>query len=174
MAEVEIAGAKIKGGKLLLILPIISALGGGLWAGFEFYKDYMDMKEVVKNIDTTEIQNQQNVMTIKLDDAIEYTRDIKTGLKDDIVNIEKQVDRIEDKVQETENDVRDTVQNAEERFENKRDALQNDYTQAENSLRTDNDRRMTDLEEKVERQLKELEERLNKKLQRALDNPLAN
>ena len=35
MAEVEIAGAKIKGGKLLLILPIISALGGGLWAGFE-------------------------------------------------------------------------------------------------------------------------------------------
>jgi hypothetical protein len=33
---------------------------------------------------------------------------------------------------------------------------------------------MTDLEEKVERELKELETRLNKKLQRALDNPLAN
>ena len=40
MAEVEIAGAKIKGGKMLLILPILGTLGGGLWGGFEFYKDY--------------------------------------------------------------------------------------------------------------------------------------
>ena len=40
MAEVEIAGAKIKGGKILLILPILGTLGGGLWGGFEFYKDY--------------------------------------------------------------------------------------------------------------------------------------
>jgi hypothetical protein len=39
MAEVEIAGAKIKGGKLMLLVPIVSALGGGLWGGFEFYKD---------------------------------------------------------------------------------------------------------------------------------------
>ena len=31
MAEVEIAGAKIKGGKILLILPILGTLGGGLW-----------------------------------------------------------------------------------------------------------------------------------------------
>ena len=38
MAEVEIAGAKIKGGKILLILPILGTLGGGLWGGFEFYK----------------------------------------------------------------------------------------------------------------------------------------
>ena len=29
MAEVEIAGAKIKGGKMLLLLPILGTLGGG-------------------------------------------------------------------------------------------------------------------------------------------------
>ena len=40
MAEVEIAGAKIKGGRLMLLVPIVSALGGGLWGGFEFYKDF--------------------------------------------------------------------------------------------------------------------------------------
>jgi hypothetical protein len=33
---------------------------------------------------------------------------------------------------------------------------------------------MDDLETKVERDLKNLEDSLNKKLQRALDNPLAN
>ena len=48
MAEVEIAGAKIKGGKILLILPILGTLGGGLWGGFEFYKDYMNMREKIE------------------------------------------------------------------------------------------------------------------------------
>ena len=37
MAEVEIAGAKIKGGKILLILPILGTLGGGFWGGFECF-----------------------------------------------------------------------------------------------------------------------------------------
>ena len=49
MAEVEIAGAKIKGGKMLLLLPILGTLGGGLWGGFEFYKDYLNMKEQIQN-----------------------------------------------------------------------------------------------------------------------------
>ena len=49
MAEVEIAGAKIKGGKMLLLLPILGTLGGGLWGGFEFYKDYMNMRERIES-----------------------------------------------------------------------------------------------------------------------------
>ena len=48
MAEVEVAGATIRGGRLLLVLPLLGSLGGGLWAGFEFYKDYMDMKEQIQ------------------------------------------------------------------------------------------------------------------------------
>ena len=50
MAEVEIAGAKIKGGKMLLLLPILGTLGGGLWGGFEFYKDYMNMREKIEPV----------------------------------------------------------------------------------------------------------------------------
>ena len=48
MAEVEYGGIKVGGSKLLLIIPLIGTLGGGLWAGFEFYKDYMDMKEQIQ------------------------------------------------------------------------------------------------------------------------------
>ena len=66
-------------------------------------------------------------------------------------------------VRATETDVRDMIDKANERFENKRDALQADYDQAIARLREKNDREM-----------KELEDRLNEKLQRALDNPLAN
>lgn len=174
MAEIEFAGIKFKGGRMVAVAMGLSTLVGGLYGGFEVYKDYMDMKEIIQNIDTTEIQNQNDQITIKLDEAIEYTRDIKSGLRDDILSIEKQVDRTEDMVRESEEKVREMIVNAEERFENKRDALQNDYDEKSNSLRNSNDQKMTDLEQKVERELKDLEDRLNKKLQRALDNPLAN
>ena len=55
MAEVEIAGAKIKGGKILLILPILGTLGGGLWGGFEFYKDYMNMREKIDSYEAPDL-----------------------------------------------------------------------------------------------------------------------
>ena len=44
MAEVEFAGVKFKGGKIFVIITALTTLGGGLWAGFEFYKDYLTMK----------------------------------------------------------------------------------------------------------------------------------
>ena len=81
---------------------------------------------------------------------------------------------MEDKVREQEQETRDTIARAEERFENKRDALQNDYDEKANRLRDSNDTRINDLETKVERDLSELDKRLSDKLQRALDNPLAN
>jgi hypothetical protein len=151
MAEFEFAGMTFKGGKMAVILTALSTLGGASWATFEFYKDYMDMKEIVQNIDVDAIAARNDVMETKLDDAIEYTRDIKSGLRDDILRIEKQADRAEDKVRASEEKVREMIDSASERFENKRDALSSDTS----------------------REIKELEERLEKKLQRALDNPLS-
>ena len=57
MAEVEYKGIKVGGSKLLLVLPLLGTLGSGLWGGFEFYKDYMDMKEVVQNIDVVQLKH---------------------------------------------------------------------------------------------------------------------
>jgi hypothetical protein len=151
MAEFEFAGMTFKGGKAAILLTALSTLGGASWATFEFYKDYMDMKEIVQNIDVDAIAARNDVMETKLDEAIEYTRDIKSGLRDDILRIEKQADRAEDKVRASEEKVREMIDSASERFENKRDALSSDTS----------------------REMKELEDRLTKKLQRALDNPLA-
>jgi ElaB/YqjD/DUF883 family membrane-anchored ribosome-binding protein len=66
-------------------------------------------------------------------------------------------------VRDTENEVRQIVQNAEERFDNKRDALQNQY-----------DTKASQLRDTTDQKIKDVEDRLNGKLQRALDNPLAN
>ena len=151
MAEVEIAGMTFKGGKMAIILTALSTLGGASWAGFEFYKDYMDMKEIVQNIDVDAIEARNTQIVQKLDDAIEYTRDIKSGLRDDILSIEKQADRVEDKARTMEEKVRDMIDKASMRFENRRDSLISDNN----------------------RELKDLEKRLNDKIQKALDNPLA-
>jgi predicted nucleic acid-binding Zn-ribbon protein len=111
----------------------------------------MDMKEVISNIDTDAIEARNDLIVVKLDEAIEYTRDIKSGLRDDIISIEKQADRVEDQVRESEEKVRVMIDKANDRFETKRDALKSD----------------------TDRDMKELEDRITKKLQRALDNPLA-
>jgi predicted nucleic acid-binding Zn-ribbon protein len=151
MAEFEIGGMTFRGGKMMIVLTALSTLGGSSWAAFEFYKDYMDMKEIVANIDVGAIEARNNVIETKLDEAIEYTRDIKSGLRDDIISIEKQADRVEDQVRASEEKVRVMIDKANERFETKRDSLKAD----------------------TDRDMKELEERLEAKLQRALDNPLS-
>lgn len=162
------------------VFAIVSAVIGSLYGAFQVYNDYMNMKEVVQNIDVESIKAENEKVILKLNESLlrieegtEYTRDIKQGLRDDLMSIEKQVDRMEDELRKSENDIRKIVQNAEERFENKRDALQNDYDKKASALRDSNSKRMTDLEQKVERDMKNLETGITRQLQKALDNPLA-
>jgi len=128
----------------MIVLTALSTLGGSAWAGFEFYKDYMDMREVVQNIDVGEIEARNNVIETKLDEAIDYTRDIKNSLKDDIIRIEtitestsNRVKSIQDDIderlrevsdlnRETEKDVRDTMRETEDRIDLKMDKLDED------------------------------------------------
>ena len=170
MAEIEYGGIKVGGSKLLLGLPLIGTLGGGLWAGFEFYKDYMNMKEIIANIDTDEIAAKNAVLETKLDEALEYSRDIKNGLRDDIVRLERIVDKVEDDINGVEDDVRITIDDAEERFEVKRQDLLNQYVAQKDLLIRENTATRDILETKIQN----LEADMEKQLQRALDNPLAN
>lgn len=151
-------------------VALLGSVIGMLYGGFVMYQKV----ESIANLDVEAFEQRMEIIETKLDEAIDYTRDIKSGLRDDILSIEKQVDRMEDKVRESEQTTQKIIANAEERFENKRDSLQNDYDQKANRLQESSQNRMDDLTTKVERDLKDLEDRLNKKLQRALDNPLAN
>jgi predicted nuclease with TOPRIM domain len=151
MAEIEFAGIKFAGGRIAIILTALSSLGGASWAGFEFYKDYMDMKEIVQNIDVDAIESRNKQIEIKLNEAIDYSRSIKNDLRDDFNRMERNVDRIEDAGRDLETKVEDMIDRADERFDNKRD-----------SLSTDTDKKMD-----------ALEKRLNDKIQAFLDNPLA-
>ena len=114
--------------------------------------------EEVAGLDLGAYQQAMDVMDAKVtgiadkvEESVEYSRDIKNGLKDDILRIEQQTDRIEDMVRESEDKVRKMIDNAEVRFENQRERVR--VSQSGD--------------------MKELEDKLMGKLQRALDNPLA-
>lgn len=159
--SLEFAGIKFTGGKMVVVITALSTLVGSLYGGFEVYKDYMDMKEQIQSYvapDLSGFQEQLSVMEatmVKLQESViearDYTRDIKIDLKADIDRIEAVVDKTEQRVKDSEADVRDMIDLAETRFDTKRDQL---------SAQTDS-------------KLKSIEEDLSDKIQKALDNPLA-
>jgi len=177
--EFRILGIKVTFMSVSALVAVLGSVLGALYGGFLMYQKVEQAIEFVDQQQEYEekiggFEQRMQIIETKLEEAVDYTRDIKGDLRDDILSIEKTVDRVEDKVRETEAEVRLIINNAEERFENKRDALQNDYDEKANRLQESSTSRMDDLEAKVERDLKALDDRLSKKLQRSLDNPLAN
>jgi len=85
MAEIEYEGIKLSGGKLLMIIPLLSALGGALWTGFEFYNRLMGAEETLASIDIAEIQSEVN----RLDSIYEL---VQTDLSNQIDNLESRLD----------------------------------------------------------------------------------
>ena len=180
MAEIEYGGIKVGGSKLLLILPLIGTLGGGLWAGFEFYKDYMDMKEQIQSYVAPDLSGfdkqlaviqeemkvtKEEVLIIRdaIGEQVQFMRDTKHDLRDDLVRMEKILDKVENDIDAVEDeatalmdrskkDTRDMIVDANNRFNDKIDGM----------------------EGYVKRELQSLEDELNSKLTKALDNPLAN
>ena len=158
MAEFEFAGMTFKGGKAAIVFTALSTLGGALWAGFEFYKDYMDMREIVSNIDVGVIEARNAVIETKLDEAIEYTRDIKNSLKDDITRIERVSDNASTRVKDMQSEI-------DQRLREVSDLTRETEKDVRDTMR--------EVENRIEADMEKLEQQLNDKLQKALDNPLA-
>lgn len=163
--EIKAGGFKFTFASVAAIFAFISTIVGGLYGGFVLYQKI----EEVAGLDLGAYQQQMEVMDAKVsgmaekvEEAVEYSRDIKNGLKDDLLRIEQQTDRIEDTVRivedrvdkslrENEAEVRSLIDNADVRFEAQRDRLRSSQ----------------------DTEMKDLENRLDAKLQRALDNPLS-
>ena len=185
MSEVEYKGIKIGGSKLLLILPLLGTLGGGLWGGFEFYKDYMNMREKIESYSAPDLSGFEKKLAVlheemaalkqmeamiktSADDARDYTKDIKRDLKDELHHMSKQVDDIEkrgkeafrlvrESIEVNDTKVRKLVTDSSDRFDKRREQLRND---------------MDSLEKRIKGEMKELNEKVDKKIKKALNNPL--
>ena len=152
--QIKAGNVKMSFASVLAIITFISTVVAGLYGGFVMYQKI----EEVAGLDLSAYQQQMDVMDAKVsgisdkvEESVEYTRDIKNGLKDDLLRVEQQTDRVEDMVRDNEDKVRKMIDDAEVRFENQRERVRVSQSGS----------------------MKELETKLMDKLQRALDNPLA-
>ena len=158
MAEIEFAGVNFKGGKMVVLLTALSTLGGGLWAGFEFYADYMSMKEIIQNIDTDAIDARNAVIETKLDEAIDYTRDIKSSLRDDIIRVERVAEDASNRVKTVQDDI---------------DSRMRELSDLSRESEKDVRNTMRETEDRIDTKMEKLDKDLRDTLQKALDNPLS-
>ena len=174
--EVEFAGVKFRGGKVFVIITALSTLGGGLYAGFEFWKAYMDMKEKIETYvapDLSEFDKKLAVLRADMDalqkiekmieDTAIQTRDeartIKNDLKAEIVRTERLVESIERRVKGIQDDTRKMIDKENDRNDKIRERIQN---------------RRDSLDDGLTNKMKALEKDTADKIKKALENPLAN
>ena len=172
--EVEFAGVKFRGGKIFVIITALSTLGGGLYAGFEFWKDYMDMKEKIERYVAPDLSGFDKKLAVlrsdmdalqKIEKVIEdsaiQTRDeartIKVDLKREIVRTEKLVESVERRVKGIQDDTRKMIDKENDRNDKLRERIQN---------------RMDSIDDSLTNKMKNLEVDLNNKVKKALNNPL--
>ena len=148
--EIEFAGVKFRGGKIFVIITALSTLGGGLYAGFEFYKDYMNMKEKIERYvapDLSGFDKRIAVMESRMNEEVDLFKEEMNVLKGEVklisgVNRDMKVDMKQD-VRRIEKIVEDT------------------------------ERRVKEDSREFSRDMRELKEDLDKKIKKALNNPLA-
>ena len=132
--EIEYGGIKIGGSKLLLIVPLLGTIIGGLWGGFELYSRYLDMEEKIQTyvapdlsgfdkrleLVKTEVEMIEKEMKMVLEEitlVADVAKEMKNDLRGDIRRIEKIVEDTEARVKDDSREFRDDMKDLEERVE---------------------------------------------------------
>jgi len=166
---ISIGGYEFTPAKLMVAFTIVSSTLGGLYGTFEVYKDYQSMKKKIASYeapDLSEFDKRLAVIEENSQKGADYTRDIKTDLKNDIRRNETVTEQVERSVKtaqrETEQEMRDM-----------RKAVREDLEKARNEANTIR-REMADARRDIEREVVQLKREVDIKIQKAVDNPLAN
>ena len=166
---ISIGGYEFTPAKLMVAFTLVSSILGGLYGTFEVYKDYQNMKKKIADYsapDLSEFDKRLAVIEENSQKGADYTRDIKTDLKNDIRRNETVTEQVERSVKtaqrETEQEMRDM-----------RKAVREDLEKARNEANTIR-KEMADARKEIEREVAQLKKEVDSKIQKAIDNPLAN
>lgn len=165
---ISIGGYDFTPAKLMLAGTIVSTVIGGLFGVFQFYKDYMNMKDAIANyvspdltaIETrlTKIEKSQEGIVILVQQNQDMVRAVRNDLKQDIDRVEASVDAAERRGRELDRDTRTFVNNSDKRLGDTERDLQS---------------RIRNVERETDAKLKELEKKVDDKIKKAWENPLA-
>jgi dsDNA-specific endonuclease/ATPase MutS2 len=177
---ISIGGYEFTPAKLMVAFTLVSSLLGGLYGAFEVYKDYIGMKKKISEYtapDLSEFDKRLAVIEENSQKASDYTRDIKVDLKNDIRRNETVTEQVERSVKqaqrETEQEMRQARKDIREDLEKARtevNAIRKEVVEA----RRDINREVDTTKKEIAKDIIALKKEVDTKIQKAIDNPLAN
>ena len=166
---ISIGGYEFTPAKLMVAFTIVSSTLGGLYGTFEVYKDYQGMKKKIASYEAPDLSGFDKRLAVIEENSqktSDYTRDIKVDLKNDLRRNETVTEQVERGVKaaqrETETEMREM-----------RKAVREDLEKARNEASVIR-REMADARREIEREVIQLKKEVDSKIQKAIDNPLAN
>ena len=148
---ISIGGYEFTPAKLMIAFTIVSSTLGGLYGTFEVYKDYIGMKKKIASYEAPDLSGFDKRLAVIEENSqktSDYTRDIKVDLKNDLRRNESEMREM-------------------------RKAVREDLEKARNEANTIR-REMADARREIEREVVQLKKEVDSKIQKAIDNPLAN
>ena len=179
MAEVEVGGIKFRGGKIFVILTALTTAGGALWGGFEFYKDYLTMKEQIQEYvapDLSEFDKNIALTKEEMDSKTDLIQTEVEMLMSEMEMMMQEIRLVADVANELKNDLRQDVRRIEKVVNDVEQMVKEDSRETSSELRdTTRDMKedMAELTDKLESAMTALEEKIEKRIKLALDNPLS-
>lgn len=147
---ISIGGYEFTPAKLMVAFTLVSSTLGGLYGAFEVYKDYQGMKKRISEYvapDLSELNKKMELTVLNSEKAVQYTQDIKNDLKGDIRRLEGTVESVERGSKQSQRETDISVKE-----------VQSELRQTRKELDV---------------AIKDTNANVDKKIQRALDNPLA-
>lgn len=177
---ISIGGYEFTPAKLMVAATIVSSTLGGLYGAFEVYKDYIGMKKKIAEYtapDLSGFDKRLAVIEENSQKASDYTRDIKVDLKNDIRRNESVTEQVERSVKqaqrETENEMREmrkAVREDLEKARNEANTIRKDMEQTRKEINSE----FTAARREINKEVENLKKEVDNKIQKAMDNPLAN
>ncbi len=146
---ISIGGYEFTPAKMMVAFTLVSSMLGGLYGAFEVYKDYTSMKKRIAEYvapDMSEFDKKLSIIEESSAKTVDYTRDIKNDLKQDIRRLEGVVENVERSTKATQREIETDIK----------------------TVRKDLDSNKREMENALKQNQKEIDSRI----QKALDNPL--
>ena len=152
MAEVEFAGLKVSGGKLLLAIPFAGSILAAMWGGFELYQRLLTAEQAITEYVSPDFSEYDEALAVI---------DTKIGNVDSLITaLERELDRLQADIDTVESIARSTDDTVAEATREMRDDVYALEERVNDSLR------------EVNNELRVMRDDLEERIQRILDNPL--
>ena len=166
---ISIGGYEFTPAKLMIAFTIVSSALGGLYGTFEVYKDYVGMKKKIASYEAPDLSGFDKRLAVIEENSgktSDYTRDIKNDLKNDIRRNESVTEQVERSVKTAQRETEAEMRQARKDVREDLDKARNEV----NAIRKE----MADARREISREVETLKKEVDSKIQKAIDNPLAN